>query len=174
MDMQQFNLLFSTFEKSAFRLQNFPSYSSVEGLKEYERFAAGELFPMRNDLAMENTIKEAVKSGKKMSRVQILPEILTPYLKFEIEWRYPFSVDAGEEVKFLLPRKCENLELLSNKDFWLLDDKVLVWMNYNADGHFEGIVEGTVDETPLAVQYKNLLLAEAVNLKEYLVHYRMS
>ena len=107
-----------------------------------------------------------------MSRIQILPEKMTTYLKFEIEWRYPFSVDAGEDVKFLLRRNSEYLDLFLNKDFWLLDEKVLVWMNYDAGGNFEGILEGTGDETLLALQYKDHLLAEAISLKEYLAHNR--
>ncbi|MFC9085946.1 DUF6879 family protein [Nocardiopsis dassonvillei] len=159
---------FDSFQHEAFRLETLPSYTVPEEEEELRRFLAGETRPAE-ELHTDSyllRVRDHVERGRRIRRVHTLTSPLGDHLRFQFEWGYAFSVQAGEEVNILdfattpdpgLPRQ----------DFWLFDDTRVVLMHYAADGTQTGreLLEGA-DPAPY-VAYKNLALEHAVPFTEY-------
>lgn len=159
---------FDSFQREAFRLETLPSYTVPEEEEELRRFLAGQTRPAE-ELHTDSyllRVRDHVESGRRIRRVHTLTSPVGDHLRFQFEWGYAFSVQAGEEVNILdfattpdpgLPRQ----------DFWLFDDTRVVLMHYAADGTQTGreLLEGA-DPAPY-VAYKNLALEHAVPFTEY-------
>nr|WP_262391612.1 DUF6879 family protein [Nocardiopsis sp. CNR-923] len=68
-----------------------------------------------------------------MRRVHTLTSPVGDHLRFQFEWGYAFSVQAGEEVN-ILDFATTSDPGLPQQDFWLFDDTHVVLMHYAADG----------------------------------------
>src|SRR2546423_1370807 len=63
------------------------------------------------------------------------PTQLTPYLKFEIEWAYSYSAEAGEDIMLLLNDEPQDLfGEWTLQDFWMFDDSYVIRMQYDDRG----------------------------------------
>jgi hypothetical protein len=115
------------FTRSAFRLELLAHYEG-EG---FRRWLAGEPVTTRE---WEQLVRRWRMSGRAVSRVHVLPEVLTAYLRFELEC-YAGSVAAGEDVRLLPPERADGLGLPS-RDFWLFDRAVVAVMFYDDPGNW--------------------------------------
>lgn len=135
---EDFTRLFHQFEHTAFRLETLQVYAVDYEEVPVRRFLDGA--PMPPDPSKDEwckLIREATAAGKRMSRVHVVAEPLTGYLRYELGWSYPPNVDAGEDIRILpvqagdwpkdLPEEC---------DFWLFDSKDLWLMAYDDLGRF--------------------------------------
>ena len=86
LDGSEFADLFTGFRKSAIRLQTLPKYDITGEQLEYNQFLAGKPLPDVDADEWFVGMADAVASGKTWSNIHILPPLLTPYLKYLIEW----------------------------------------------------------------------------------------
>nr|WP_254878621.1 DUF6879 family protein [Streptomyces sp. NA04227] len=77
-------------------------------------------------------VRELVGRGVEIQRARIVSEPLSDYIQFEHHLTLP-TVEAGEQVRWL-PRRLASALALPGNDFWLLDDKVVVFHHFAGDG----------------------------------------
>lgn len=78
------------------------------------------------------SIAAAVARGVPVRRARIVSEPVTEYVRFEHAVTYT-NVEAGEEVRWLPRRLASDLTLPGN-DFWIFDDRLIVFNHFTGDG----------------------------------------
>ncbi|MFD5089412.1 DUF6879 family protein [Amycolatopsis thailandensis] len=124
----EFDDLFRTFTNRAYRLETLQSYGSPDEDAAYAAFLAGVDFDLdpENDWWVTDVVRPAAAAGRSMSRVHVVREPLTDYLRYELTWAYAPNVDAGEDVR-IIPLAANDpwpADLPENHDYWLLDDRL--------------------------------------------------
>lgn len=168
MTPEELGRLFSTFERSAFRLECLPTYAVTEDA-EAEAFrlwlAGGQ--PPKKARDWPKLVASATANGKKMQRVRVI-RAMTAYLRFELSWGYPDNVAAGEDIRILELRAGESLAGMPEVDYWLFDDATMVRLEYDGAGRFLRPVE--VDD-PAEVRrccgWRDAVMARAVSFDLY-------
>jgi hypothetical protein len=137
MEISEFGKLFARFNESAFRLETLPHYLVDEESRAFALYLEGRPFPERKHEEWLSLVSNAVRKGKLITRVHAIVPVLTPYLRFELEWFYPYNVEAGEDVRILEDDDPQALFAEAPFcDFWIFDDTVAVKMEYDAEGRF--------------------------------------
>jgi hypothetical protein len=87
--------------------------------------------------------------GVAVRRARIVSEPVSDYIRWEHEITF-MNVKAGEEVRWLPRRRASDLALPGN-DFWVLDDRIVLWSHFTGEGEVspEG---GEITEEPDAVK----------------------
>jgi hypothetical protein len=135
---EEFTRLFHEFEHTAFRLETLQVYAVDYETEPVRQFLAGT--PMPDDRSKGEwceLIRDATAAGKRMSRVHVVVEPLTDYLRYELGWSYPPNVDAGEDIR-IIPVQPGGWPtgLPEQYDFWLFDSRDLWVMAYDDQGGF--------------------------------------
>jgi hypothetical protein len=125
------------FEHEAFRLELLDRYDSPGTQQRVERFLAGEPDDPAIRAGWDALIADLARAGKSISRVHVVSEPLTDYLRFELAF-YAGSVAAGEDVR-ILPRVRTADMSLPAFDFWLFDDRTAAVMTYDCAGSWQGV-----------------------------------
>jgi hypothetical protein len=175
-----FASLFESFKTNAFRLETLSEYRVESDAGRLDLFLKGEPLPPGGNKAWCELVSAAVRAGKRMQRVHIIPHRLTPYLRYEIEWGYAFTAEAGEEIMLLVhDQPAQLFSTWPLPDFWLFDDGTAactcVRMHYDEVGHFlfgELITDPT--EVGTYRQARDIALTHAVPLRRYLAEVRNS
>jgi hypothetical protein len=167
--------LFKSFGKSMFRLETLDAYSVASDVI-LPLYLAGEpLPPPPNKYQLEwwGIVEDATKQEKEVSRVHVVPNELTPYLRYEIDWGYVYSAQHGEKVFLVSRDDNKRLAEVAAEDFYLFDDKTLVYLKYDKAGAFLGY---QMEENPECIEacakIKADLISVAVPLNEYLAKVR--
>lgn len=121
----------SLFDFSVFRLEVLDYYES----ESFRRVQAGEAPDPAVRESWDALVAEARRSGKVMSRVHIVSEPLTDYVRYEIGF-YRSSVAAGEDIRILPRSRAQGLDL-PDFDFWLFDNRAVAVMTYSAAGAWQ-------------------------------------
>jgi len=176
LDRRVYSRLFTTFQNSVFRLEILPQYMVDEEQDQFAAFVKGRPVPVPESGVLwewKELVSKKTAAGKSMIRVHVLPELLTSYLRFEIEWGYPYMATAGEDIRLLLPETLRVLRELPKEDFWLFDDRIVVFLKYNNEGRFLG---AELDQNELTVKecctLRDVMLIHAVPLRKYLTTIR--
>jgi Family of unknown function (DUF6879) len=103
---------------------------------------------------------------------------LTPYLRYEIEWGYAVTAEAGDDVRILHRRSWADTPFGSQPpDFWAFDldtpDPIVAVMRYADDGRWLGL-DLLNDGLTRYRQLRDLAVREAVALRDYLEILRMT
>lgn len=77
-------------------------------------------------------VQDAVGRGVKVRRVRIVSEPVSEYIKYEHAGTV-VNVGAGENVRWLPRRQASGLALPGN-DFWLFDEKTVLFNHFAGDG----------------------------------------
>lgn len=167
---------FSGFEREAFRLERLPEYEVPQEKEALALYLTGEPLPpsLRSHDTWTGFLTEAKRDGKHIQRVRVVPDHLTPYIRFEIEWCYAYSDQAGEEICVLPEAALSEITSPAGiTDFWLFDDRQAALLRYGPHGRFlsaEGLDEP--EEVSRLVKLKRDLLGRAVPLRQYLERLR--
>ena len=168
-----FARLFSSFERSAFRLETLPTYCVAGEVDEFAAFLAGRCLPAALDTEWHKLIARSTTSGKSFERVHVVPSRLTPYLRFEFAWGYTYSAQAGERIFVLENDDPKSLfGDLPFVDFWLFDDTIAVEMEYDGDGRFLQAHETGHNELDRYVECRSVVKASSIPLEEYFARKR--
>lgn len=119
------------FEREAFRFEQLDLYDSPGTQDRVRRFLAGEPDDPAARTGWDALLTEARRTGRTISRVHVISEPPTDYLRFELGF-YRGSVAAGEDVRILPRPQAAGLDL-PRFDFWLFDRSAAV-MVYDEAG----------------------------------------
>ena len=107
----QFFQMFRTYEKSAWRLELLPNYMMKVDTN-YHDYLSGKILPGNLNkewwLCNENwggVIKENLINNRTMARVRLVPEAVTSYFRYEVEWGYCYNALYGDDIRFLEQEK---------------------------------------------------------------------
>ncbi len=130
---------FKTFKKNAFRLESLPQYLVKEEKDSFAAFLKGEAYsePNCDHLSWLKTIESAISRNAHFSRIHIVPEILTDYLRFEIQC-YKINAQSGDDIRFIYQKDVPEkwLSFSTKFDFWLFDDELLFEILYSKNGEY--------------------------------------
>ncbi|KUL54776.1 hypothetical protein ADL22_02435 [Streptomyces sp. NRRL F-4489] len=160
---EQFGRLFTTFERTAFRLETLAEYDVEEEREEISRFLAGE--DMGPDWSDNPWVRAMTDKGKQVSRVHVLTSPLTDYLRYELA-AYPGNIKAGESIG-IIDLAEQAVTGLPDHDFWLFDDSRVYRMHYTENGAFLGAEPLPAEKLGAYQGYRDLALARAVPFADY-------
>lgn len=165
---EEFGALFDQFEQSAFRLELLDRYTVEEEDEPLRRYRAGQPQDPSWREPWAQFVRDAVRHGKRVSRVHVVDEPLSEYLEFEFTCGYPANVAAGEAVRVFMLSEYPLLTF-PRRDFWLFDDVVAAVMDYDDNGSFLG-ADATSAPVELAryQHVRDYLVNESVPLGDYL------
>lgn len=164
--------LFTSYTRSAFRLEGQQTYSNPDEDAALARFLAGE--PLDLDLSWTSSRTRAqAAAGRTKTRVRVVVEPLTDYTRFELVV-YPELVAAGEDIRIIAVPEGGSPDGLPEHDYWLFDDRDVWRMHYNDHYRFSG-AEQVVDPDVIAqhLRWRDAALAQAVPLDEYLASHKI-
>jgi hypothetical protein len=131
--------LFENFEKSAFRLETLDQYLVPDEVPQFQAYLIGDESKNCRNKEWTDYLRSQTRQGKTIERIHVIPRELTDYLKFEIDWAYRYSQQAGEKISFVyedaLPTTLKSLAL---PDFWLFDDAACLIQRYDRAGSWQG------------------------------------
>lgn len=168
--------LLTNIEREAFRLELLEEYKVGGEWEQFQRYLKGQQVEENPDFkAFCDLIAQAVKQGRSHARVHVVPSILTPYLRFEIETGYMPASKAGAAI-YLIERIGYSKILADAfessfypNDFWLFDENIVVELKYDEEGRFVG--ESQITRKDLVRKYvrlKDILLEKSAVLKDWL------
>jgi hypothetical protein len=132
---EAFGRLFTSFQRTARRLEARDHYEIAEEEDQVGRFTAGQLAEAEHRAYMADwmgMVQSASTAGKRFERVRIVPAILTDYLRLELRGNR-YNAEAGEDVRYLERDRANTLDL-PDHDFWLFDDERLALQYFTASG----------------------------------------
>jgi hypothetical protein len=162
---------FQLFHASAWRLEALPAYGTAESDPAFAAYLRLDHLPPLAERPAKQAwmaaVREATAVGKQLGRVHVLRRPLSPYLAYELA-TYPENVEAGEDVRIADLDEHPQLARLG-RDFWLLDDQLVLLMDYDSQGRFQALTP-TRDPAVLAdcQRQRDLAVACSVPLAEYL------
>jgi hypothetical protein len=129
---EEFNHLLATFEREALHLETRDAYGTAVELPHMAKWAAGE----RDDLEWLqewcSMLRKHVKAGRSVRRARIVSEPLSNYQRWSYSIAHPM-VDAGEDIRWV-PRRLVSSVPLPGNDFYLFDDRLVVFLIYAGSG----------------------------------------
>ena len=131
------NELWSTFQRSAFRLETLPEYRVPDEVGRQELYLSGAPMPAGYNADWHADIRSWAAQGKVLQRVRVVRPPLTDYQRRQFDWGYPGNLQAGEDTRVLDGSTADELGL-PRWDFWFFDDQVVHRMNYAEDGTYLG------------------------------------
>lgn len=158
--------LFTSFTKSAYRLEGQQIYNSPGEQANFARFLAGE--PL--DLSLKFVrpkLTAQIAAGRSQTVVRIVTEPQTDYTRFELAV-YPEFVALGEDVRIISVQEGDWPKGIPRHDYWLFDDRDVWRMHYRDDFSFAG-AELLEDEAVIAehLEWRDTAIARSVPLDEY-------
>jgi len=173
--MDELSRLFEEYRTEAFRLELLPQYK-VEG--EWENF---EIFLSTGNIIQDNDLKEYLKdvdfkitAGAKHIRARVLENPPNSYQIFETQVGYIPSYKLGTELYFINRSDFEEVirtyfkDCSKIKDFWLFDNKDVVFFNYDNQGQWLGYEIGSKEDLKMCVKLKSLIIERSFDLMFFL------
>jgi len=154
--------------RSVFRLETRDRYTVDSDAGNVVRYLAGEPAP---SMAVKGPwlrrLERERAEGKHRVRVHVLRTPLSDYLRYECEWGYVYTTDAGEEVYILDLAERPRPAGLVDQDFLLLDDSHVVVVHYDNEDRFVGAEPLSAAEVPVYRRCRDAALAAAVPFGDY-------
>jgi hypothetical protein len=121
-------------KRSVFRLETLDRYTVSAEDEDYRRWSRGQPPPpIGGHPWFDDVVRAATHAGKRWERVHVVRPPLSDYLRFEFEYEYTRSEQAGEDCRILEVAEGDHAPV-PVLDFWLVDDKAAVLMHYDAEG----------------------------------------
>jgi hypothetical protein len=128
----EFDNLLKTFERTSDHLETRDAYGTAIELPYMAKWAAGE----PDDLAWLQgwceTLKGHVAAGKVVRRARVVSEPLSDYQRWSYSIAHPM-VAAGEDIRWVPRRQVSSIAFPGN-DFYLFDDRLVVFLLYAGNG----------------------------------------
>ncbi len=138
-----FDDLFRTFESTAFHLEVQDSYHTPEEAGPFDLFLAGQPDDFAWHEPWLKLIREVTNSGKRVTRARVVTVPHVPYTQWGLSVA-PLNVEAGEDIRWLPRHLAADIQLTAD-DYWLFDDRNVVFTVFEPNGRFAGGAS-TVDE----------------------------
>ena len=79
-----------------------------------------------------DSVVAARNRGVRIRRARIVSEPVSEYIRFEYDLTFS-NVLTGEDVRWLPRRRTSDL-LLPGNDFWVFDDRLVLWNHFTGEG----------------------------------------
>lgn len=129
---EEFDRLLSDFEREAIHLETRDAYGTATELPHMITWAAGEPDDLGWLQDWCSTLRRHAEAGKSVRRARIVSEPLSDYQRWSYSIAYPM-VDAGEDIRWV-PRRTVSSVALPGNDFYLFDDRLIVFLIYSGTG----------------------------------------
>ncbi|MGI5163838.1 DUF6879 family protein [Spirillospora sp. CA-253888] len=129
---EEFNALFTRFGREAVHLEMRDSYGTEIELPHMAKWAAGEHDDLEWLRGWCDVVREGVGEGKSFRRVHVVSEPLSDYQRWSHSIMQP-HLDAGSEVRWMPRRHVSSIAFPGN-DFWMFDDRLVVFHHYDGNG----------------------------------------
>lgn len=127
----------ATFEHSAWRFEQQPSYAVGYERQIIDDFLAGRPSPPDTDLKQWfMQVKQQTAEGKTIGRVRVVDDPPTDYQRW-LRWLDAWNIEAGETIDYLSRSQAFKVKLIPDvgpADWWLFDDQLLMLMHFNSKG----------------------------------------
>lgn len=154
------------FDRYAWRLEVLDEYDSPRTRQRIAQLQAGQAIDWTGNLPWYHLVTDARIAGRQVGRVHVIPERLTPYLRFELA-AYQNNQAAGETVQ-LLPRDQAEALGIPSFDFWLFDGTSAAVLYYGARGVMLRIEVVTDPEFLASCRaWRDTAMSNAIPLDEY-------
>jgi hypothetical protein len=100
LDGERWRTFFDAFQRTAFRLETYPSYDVTSEREEYEGFLSSGSLSIPDDDSWLTRVRRFRATGRWIGRVHIVRRPLTDYLRYEFAV-YRHTVGAGEDIRIL-------------------------------------------------------------------------
>ena len=154
------------FRHRVFRLETLDWYDAPNEHEPYACFLAGEPVDPAWRQPWQGLVKEVLASGRIMQRVHVVSEPVTSYVRFSLLHGYPYSVQAGEDVRII--GRVRAGEMASRGDWWLFDDHTAAVLAYDSGGT---VVRVEMHEHPAVLAGLCAVRDEALKLADPLARY---
>jgi hypothetical protein len=156
------------FTRSAFRLELLDQYTVDSDQGNVESYLAGGLAPSwaAGSEWMDQLARESAE-GKRNYRVRVLASPLNDYLRYECEWGYAYTSQAGEEIYILDTAETPRPAGLIDEDYYLLDDTRVLAMRYDGDGRLLGGEPLPESQTSRYLHCREIAITHAVPFGRY-------
>ncbi|WP_240487282.1 DUF6879 family protein [Actinomadura flavalba] len=129
---QSFIELLEGCERSAVHLEMRDTYTPDD--PDYRRWLAGDHFdPGERWPEWIETVGRIVARGVEVRRARIVSEPVTDYVRYEHALTDALNIVSGESVRWLPRREASDLALPGN-DFWVFDDRLVLFNHFAGDG----------------------------------------
>lgn len=129
---EQFDRLLREFEREAIHLETRDAYGTTVELPHMAKWAVGEPDDLEWLQDWCATLREHVKARKSARRARIVSEPLSDYQRWSHSIAHPM-VEAGEDIRWV-PRRLVSSLALPGNDYYLLDDRLVVFLIYAGNG----------------------------------------
>jgi len=129
---EDFDRLFSGFEREAIHLETRDAYGTSVELAHLAKWVAGEPDDLEWLQSWCATLRGHKKAGKSVRRARIVSETLSEYQRWSYSIAHPM-VTAGEDIRWI-PRRLVSSIALPGNDFYLFDDRLVMFLIYTGDG----------------------------------------
>lgn len=127
-----FDRLLCEFDRESIHLETRDAYGTEVELPYMAKWAAGEPDDLEWLQGWCATLAEHVKAGKSVRRARIVSEPLSDYQRWSYSIAHPM-VEAGEDIRWV-PRRLVSSIVLPGNDFYLFDDRLVVFLMYAGNG----------------------------------------
>jgi hypothetical protein len=128
----EFDRLLRTFTAESIHLETRDAYGTEVELPHMASWAAGE----PDDLAWLtdwcHTLRSHGRAGRSVRRARVVSEPLSDYQHWSRSVARPM-VDAGEDIRWV-PRRLVSSVAFPGNDFYLFDDRLVVFLHYSGNG----------------------------------------
>lgn len=165
LDPETFRKRLRGFERDAWRWECQQVYNFPAELEQVARYMAGESKPDGYNDQWLGNVRGIVDSGRSIGRVRAVRRPLTDYVRCQLDWVIPDSVQAGEDIRIL--EVAEDDPDAPSEDFWLFDGALVVRLNFSEDGSLLNIEELEESDVRRYVKWMGAALTRAVPFDEY-------
>src|SRR5215475_14681352 len=128
----EFDKLLTTFDHELAHLETRDAYGTAVELPHMAKWAAGEPDDLEWLQGWCSVLREAVSAGRSIRRARIISEPLNDYQRWSYSIAQPM-VDAGEDIRWV-PRRLVSSIAIPGNDFYLPDDRLVVFLLYAGNG----------------------------------------
>ncbi|MGY1499489.1 DUF6879 family protein [Streptomyces sp. QTS52] len=166
LDGDEWRRTFDTYERDAWRFEAQPVYTMPRETENVAGFLRGDSKPADHNSRWHERVRGFVASGRTIGRVRVVRHPLTDYQRYQFAWGIPGNIAAGEEIRVLDVSQDDYGLPLSETDWWIFDEALLVRLNFRADGTQINRELFAGDISPY-LEWKRIALAHSVPFAEY-------
>jgi hypothetical protein len=167
--------LYRESKKSFFRVEALESYNVASEADALDKYFSGDPLPKPLDATKEwyKLMTRCAQEGRPTQRVRAVSQKLSPYVRWEMEWVYNQAAQYGESFNVIVKEQHPDLADAWNEEYYVVDDKRLVYLKYDSTNRFLGLEESTDSlEIQKRLEHKKRLLENAIPYKQFLAHLR--
>jgi hypothetical protein len=145
---KEFDDLFRNFRSTAFHLEVQDSYHTPNESGPFELFLNGETDDFAWHQPWLDLVRDVTASGRSITRARVVTVPHVVYTRWGLTVAR-HNIDAGEDIRYL-PRHLVDPTELTTDDWWLFDDRTVVFTVFEPTGRFSG---GAASADPVIVEH---------------------